>query len=350
MNFKTMRIVLGVTLLAGCCSLMQGCKSSKNNGTAEEAAVVPEEQPAVEATATTPAAVEPAPAASTEVKPVAMTTAYTVKKGDTISGIAARYNLRWQDVVAVNPGLSPNKIRVGKVIQLPGQVDLGKCCAAPKAAGKGPKASAPSTTAPAVKGGAVATGSSVYVVKKGDFLAKIAKEHHVKIAVLRSANNLNGDRIRVGQKLRIPGAAAVKAAPAKAEAHAKKAGKAAAPAPVAKKHAAPAEVKAPVAPAPAPAAAEVKPAAGIPASVNFAEGSTAPVAVTPAAPAPAAAAKAAPAAAAAGQTYTVKEGEDLYAVAIRWGVSPADLKALNNLSSTELKAGTVLKIPNGAQQ
>ena len=49
------------------------------------------------------------------------------------------------------------------------------------------------------------------------------------------------------------------------------------------------------------------------------------------------------------QTYTVKEGEDLYAVAIRWGVSPSDLKALNNLTSTELKAGTVLKIPGGAQ-
>ena len=48
------------------------------------------------------------------------------------------------------------------------------------------------------------------------------------------------------------------------------------------------------------------------------------------------------------QTYTVKEGEDLYAVAIRWGVSPSDLKSLNNLTSTELKAGTVLKIP-GAQ-
>jgi len=63
-------------------------------------------------------------------------------------------------------------------------------------------------------------------------------------------------------------------------------------------------------------------------------------------PAPAAA----PAAADANvQTYTVKEGEDLYAVAIRWGVSPTDLKTLNNLSSTELKAGTVLKIPGGVQ-
>jgi LysM repeat protein len=41
----------------------------------------------------------------------------------------------------------------------------------------------------------------------------------------------------------------------------------------------------------------------------------------------------------------VKEGEDVYAVAIRWGVSPAELKALNNLTSSDLQPGQVLKIP-----
>jgi LysM repeat protein len=45
------------------------------------------------------------------------------------------------------------------------------------------------------------------------------------------------------------------------------------------------------------------------------------------------------------QTYTVKEGEDLYAVAIRWGVSPSELKALNNLATHELQPGQTLKIP-----
>jgi LysM repeat protein len=71
--------------------------------------------------------------------------------------------------------------------------------------------------------------------------------------------------------------------------------------------------------------------------------------MAPAAAAAAAGTPPAPAADSNTQTYTVKEGEDLYAVAIRWGVSPSDLKALNNLTSTELKAGTVLKIPGGAQ-
>ena len=59
------------------------------------------------------------------------------------------------------------------------------------------------------------------------------------------------------------------------------------------------------------------------------------------APAPAAGAPAAEKT----QSYTVKEGEDLYAVAIRWGVSASELKALNNLASVDLQPGQVLKIP-----
>jgi len=47
------------------------------------------------------------------------------------------------------------------------------------------------------------------------------------------------------------------------------------------------------------------------------------------------------------KTHTVKAGEDLYLVAIRWGVSPADLKMVNNLPTTELKEGMVLNIPDG---
>ena len=54
----------------------------------------------------------------------------------------------------------------------------------------------------------------------------------------------------------------------------------------------------------------------------------------------------APAAPAAGfQNHTVAPGEDLYSVAIRWGVGTADIKAANNLTGSELVPGTVLKIP-----
>ncbi len=42
------------------------------------------------------------------------------------------------------------------------------------------------------------------VVESGDTLAKIAARHNVPVAVLRSSNDIDGDLIRVGQKLRLP--------------------------------------------------------------------------------------------------------------------------------------------------
>jgi membrane-bound lytic murein transglycosylase D len=42
------------------------------------------------------------------------------------------------------------------------------------------------------------------VVENGDTLSGISARHHVPVSVLRSANNLDSDLIRVGQKLRLP--------------------------------------------------------------------------------------------------------------------------------------------------
>jgi LysM repeat protein len=45
---------------------------------------------------------------------------------------------------------------------------------------------------------------SVYVVKSGDTLSRIAKAHGISIKILKSVNGLDGDRIAVGVKLKIP--------------------------------------------------------------------------------------------------------------------------------------------------
>ena len=42
------------------------------------------------------------------------------------------------------------------------------------------------------------------VVERGDSLSSLASRHHVPVEVLRTANNVNGDMIRVGQRLRLP--------------------------------------------------------------------------------------------------------------------------------------------------
>jgi len=330
MNRQTIRIVAGANLVAGCL-LLQGCgmfgkKSDQTTTTVPEGGAAPVATQPVEPVAAVPS-VE---TAAVELPSVQSTTPYTVQKGDTISAIAYKFNLRWQDVVAVNPGISPSKLRVGQVVQLPGLVEVSKArhvsAAAPKSKATAAKTTAPkASAAPAVSGPA-----ATYVVKQGDSLSSIAHKHGVKTAALREANGLKSDKIVVGQKLKVPGAK-----------------KGADTAPAAKK----ASVTAPKTTAPAKgtaaAAAAAKPAATTPPPSAEATPATTPAVES----APAkieTTTPPTPAAESNTQTYTVKEGEDLYAVAIRWGVSPSDLKSLNNLTSTELKAGTVLKIP-GAQ-
>ena len=331
MKRQTIRIVAGVNLVAGCL-LLQGCGMFGKKTSDQTTATIP--STGAEPVATQ--SVEPVTAVpempTTELPSVQSTTAYTVQKGDTISGIASKFNLRWQDVVAVNPGITPKKLRVGQVVQLPGQVEVANSrhVSAPTHKGKvsAAKTSAPKTSAAAASAGPAAT----YVVKQGDSLSLIAHKNGVKTAALREANGLKNDKIVVGQKLKVPGAK-----------------KTSEPAVTAKKSAQTAPKTAPKTAAPKVTATAAKPAASAttppPAVVTPA---AAPAVESPAVKVETATPPAPAAESSSTQTYTVKEGEDLYAVAIRWGVSPSDLKSLNNLTSTELKAGTVLKIP-GAQ-
>jgi len=298
MKRQITHIVAGAGFVAGCC-LMQGCVNNKGSNTNNEPVFWSEipEEPQIEVRQEMPPV----------IAPVMTTTAYSVQKGDTITGIAVRYGLRWQDVVAVNPGISPNKLQVGQVIQLPGQVNLSR-----------PTAVAPRPVAPAPT-----RAETVYVVKNGDTLSGIAQKHGVKTAAILEANDLkDANKIVVGQKLKIPGA--VKSTATVAPITRTTAPRIDPPKPK------PAEKDPVVTPVPAKADTEtVTSLLDKPADTNN-------VNVTPAS------------APTTGKTHTVKIGEDIYTVAVRWGVSPSDLRALNNLTSADLQEGQVIIIPAGA--
>ena len=244
---------------------------------------------------------------------------------------------------------------------------------------------------------------TVYIVQRGDYLAKISKKYNIKVDAIKKLNNMTTDNIRLGQKLKLPGkveigaqevpAGAVKAAPVKKAYESYKGatkeyvvvagdslGKIAysngmnirqlkelngltkdtvyvgqklkiadkgtavpAPAKAEVKAAAPAPAKVEEPKAEAPAETKVEDVAAPAAEPAAEDVKTEAPAADAAAPASAADA----AAPAEGTTnYVVQDGDDLPTIAIEFRVPVARLRELNNLGEgDEVKAGQVLKIP-----
>lgn len=118
------------------------------------------------------------------------TTEYAVAKGDSFSTIAKKFGVSVRAITEANPNVVPTKLQIGQKLQVP-------------AASATPSVSldAGATAAPAP---ASTTTTKTYTVKSGDTLSKIATQQGVSVKALRSANNLKTDRIKVGQKLKIP--------------------------------------------------------------------------------------------------------------------------------------------------
>lgn len=117
---------------------------------------------------------EPTPAPTPE--PTTSETSYTVKKGDTLSGIASKYNTTYQKLASYNGIADANKIYPGQVIKIPGN-------------------------------GSNATQTSsvdTYTVKKGDTLTAIAKKYGTTISKIASDNGIaDPNKIYAGQTLLI---------------------------------------------------------------------------------------------------------------------------------------------------
>ena len=119
----------------------------------------------------------------------AETLAYTVKSGDTLSSIARHAGSTKAAIKTLNK-LKSDVVRPGQVLMLP----AGGAAA--------PSATVSETAAPAAASGA----SLTHVVKTGDTLGSIARKYQVKVGDIAAANNIaDPTKVRVGQKLKIPG-------------------------------------------------------------------------------------------------------------------------------------------------
>ena len=255
---------------------------------------------------------------SKPAEPAVETTTYIVQSGDYLAKISKKFNVTISSIKRLNPSInSKNIVRVGQKLKLPGKVDVGVQEQPAKAAVKPAARKAYAPYAGATKD---------YVVKSGDSLGAIAYSNGITIRQLKELNGLKKDVVRVGQKLKIPAEKAAAAKPAAKPAVAK---------PTAEK----------------PAAVEAAPAAEA-ADVSTAAPAATATEAKPVEAAPAVAEAAAkPAADAAPATYVVQEGDDMTSVSIRWGVSAAEIRELNNLGDKDqLVPGQIIKLPADAQQ
>lgn len=281
-------------MAAGTLVFLYGCSTTKPpQAEAPAAPVMPpskEPSPVVESTAIPP----PPPAdLAPPAKEAATSKLYVVQPGDSLSRIAHRARVSQRELMDLNGIKNAKLLRIGQKITLPAYAkDLpagAVKASSSKKSTSGKKASSKSVVVAAGAGAA-------YVVKAGDSLGKIAKNHGVKISALREANKLSGDMIRVGQKLVIPGAAA-EAAPA--------------------------------------TPAEGVAAAGGPMTLNAPAGSEA---------------VAAPAVPTALLDYTVQDGETLDSVAKTFMVKKEDIMQANGATDpAQIRPGMRIKIPAPTQ-
>ncbi len=104
---------------------------------------------------------------------------YTVKHGDAIGAIAERYKVSIASIKKWN-GLRTNKIESGKRLKIYSDVDIND-----------------------INSDNNSSLAENYKIRKGDTIDKIAEEHHITVKELKKWNKLSDSDIRAGNKLKI---------------------------------------------------------------------------------------------------------------------------------------------------
>lgn len=102
---------------------------------------------------------------------VSSTNTYTVKSGDTLYGIASKYNTTVDELKSLN-NLTSNTLSIGQTLKIPS--------------------------------GTTSNNTSTYTVVKGDTLYGIANKYNTTVDELKSLNNLTSNTLSIGEVLKVP--------------------------------------------------------------------------------------------------------------------------------------------------
>ena len=102
---------------------------------------------------------------------------YTIERGDTLFDLAQRYNITVDAIIGANPGIDPDRLRIGQVICIPGDNAHPVC----------------------------PEGTYEYTIERGDTLFHLARYYNITVdAILRANPGIDPDRLRIGQVICIP--------------------------------------------------------------------------------------------------------------------------------------------------
>ena len=205
---------------------------------------------------------------------------YTVKSGDTLYRIALNHGMTVQELKRLN-GLTSDMIRVGQQLKVSGsQSNISN-------SSNKPSTGSNNQSKPNTSNGGSGNSSSKYTVKSGDTLYRIALNHGMTVQELKRLNGLTSDMIRVGQQLTVSGSQSNISNSSN------------------------------------------KPSTGSnnqskPNTSNGGSGNSS-------------------------SKYTVKSGDTLYGLGLKYGLSVQEIKSLNNLTSDTIYVGQSLKITKQTQ-
>ena len=125
---------------------------------------------------------------------------YKVKSGDTLTGVAKRYNIGLSDLASANNLNTNSNLILGRTITIPANGSVASASSSSQSS-----STTSSSTSTASSSGKTLSNTESYKVKSGDGLIALARQFGVSVEDLAATNNIaTNAQLQRGQTLKVP--------------------------------------------------------------------------------------------------------------------------------------------------